>query len=362
MISVKCPACGLVDFNVGDCTRCGTPLAGRETLGGPDYVTEEQAEQARSLRVARVVLAACAVVVLGLSALGVLYLAHRPAKRQWFWSFHRHEPTVAEIFAHHAEVTGGAARLSKLQSFRAAGRMFFAGGEAARLAARAPEGAGFAMYVRQPDKVASEVEFGAASFEESQAGGAEELRLLLRRGFDGERGWEHAERTVLTGGAGAPVREHRTRELEGEQLEQLKHSARATGLLRLAEEYGSSLKLRGRAEVTWDESGAQRPAGRRARAQDAYVVSGVNARDRNVTFYFDTLTGLLVRVDFEAEDPEGETVEVRCYVGDYREVAGLRLPHRLSYRRGDETTTINFEQFYPNDEVADSLFEMPEGE
>lgn len=362
MISVKCPACGLVDWNVGDCTRCGTPLAGQEAPGGSHYVSEEQAEQARSLRVARLMVAACAVVVLGLSALGVLYLAHKPAKQQWFWSFYRHEPTVAEIFAHNTKVTGGAERLAKLKSFRAEGRIFFAGGEAAQLAARAPKGAGFTMYAKRPGKVASEVEFGAVSFEESRAGGADELRLLLRRGFDGERGWEHSERTLLTSGSAAPVKRHATRELEGEQLEEMKHSAQTTGLFRLADEYGSSLTLKGREAVTWDESGAQKPAARRGRVQDAYVVSGVNARGRSVTFYFDTLTGLLLRVDFEADDSEGETVEVSCYMGDYSEVGGLRLPHRLSYRRGDETATIKFEKFYPNDDIADSLFEMPEEE
>lgn len=359
MISVKCPACGLVDWNVGDCTRCGTPLAGAEGPGGSLSATEEQAEQARSLRVARVVVAACASVMLGLSALGVLYLAHKPAKRQWFWSFYRHEPTAAEILAHNTKATGGAARLAELKSFRAEGRMHFAGGAAAQLAARAPQGASFTMYVKRPGKVASEVEFGAASYEESRAGGADELRLLLRRGFDGERGWEYTERTVLTSGSAAPVRRRQTRELEGEQLEQMRHSAQTTGLFRLADEYGSSLRLTGREEVTWDESGAPKPAGRRSRAQDAYVVSGVNARDEGVAFYFDTLTGLLLRVDFEADDSEGEAVRVGCYMGDYREVGGLMLPHRLSCKRGDETATIRFEKFYPDDDIADSLFEMP---
>jgi hypothetical protein len=53
----------------------------------------------KSLRTARVVATACAVVVLGLTAVGALYVAHKPSKWQRFWSFYRHEPTLAEISA-----------------------------------------------------------------------------------------------------------------------------------------------------------------------------------------------------------------------------------------------------------------------
>ena len=93
MISVKCPACGLVDWNVGDCKRCGTPLAGLGAEGedGEGYSrgVSEWAANARAVRRARVAMAVCAVVVLALTALGVLYVAHKPTKRQWFWSFYR---------------------------------------------------------------------------------------------------------------------------------------------------------------------------------------------------------------------------------------------------------------------------------
>lgn len=353
MISVKCPACGLVDWNVSDCKRCGTPLAGQEAPDGFLHA----AEHARSLRTARAVVAACALAVLALSALCVLYLAHKPAKRQWFWSFYRHDPTVAEIFSHNVKVSGGAERFAKLESFRAAGRMHFAGGEAAELAARAPEGAGFTMYVKRPDKVASEIEFAPTEPADAGEPSAAEVRLLLRRGFDGERGWESFERTVLGGGSTVPVREQKTRALEGEQLEQMKHSAKAAGLFGLAGEYAPGLRLDGRAEANWDVTG--KPGARPRRVHEAYVVSGENAQGKGVTFYFDTLTGLLLRADFEAEDGDGETFKVECYLGDYREVGGLMLPHRLHYQRGEEALTLTLDRYFPNEELPDTLFEPP---
>jgi hypothetical protein len=353
MISVKCPACGLVDWNVGDCTRCGTPLAGQEPPGGSEYSTEEQAEQARSLRVARVVVAVCACVVLGLSGLGVLYLAHKPAKPQWFWSFQRHEPTVAEIFAHNMEVTGGARRIAELRSFRAEGRFAFHSGEAARAAAAAGGEVTFVMHVKQPDKTGLEVEMGPPK-----------AAVSIRRGFDGSRGWEYLERTTLTPDSTVPIRQHSSRELDGDELGRLKHSSRTTSLVRLADEY-TSLKLTGREAVTWSTRGALTPSGRvlldnELRGHEAYLVSGVNREGRNETFYFDTETGLLLRVDFEAEDEEGEVVRVECHFGDYKEVGGLKFPHRLYFKRGEEAATLTFEKYFPNEPIPDSTFEMPE--
>ena len=141
MISVKCPACGLVDWNVGDCKRCGESLVGLSAEGGEGdgYFpgVSEWAAEARAIRAARLVVTACACVVLCLTVLGALYLAHRPARPQWFWSFYRDEPTVVEIFARNLEATGGPKRIAALRSLKAEGRLALVGGDAAREAAEA---------------------------------------------------------------------------------------------------------------------------------------------------------------------------------------------------------------------------------
>lgn len=378
MISVKCPACGLVDRNVGDCKRCGEPLAGLSPeYDGEGYApgVSEWAAEARSVRTARRVMAACAVVVLALTTLGALYLAHRPTQRQWFWSFYRDEPTVAEIFAHNLEVSGGAARRAQLRSFRGEGRLTFNGGEAAQTAGG---DATFVMHAKAPDKTEMEVELAppkssdappeAASAPPSNdspfAPPAPQTTVSLRRGFDGARGWEYVERTALAPGSTVPVKQYSSQELNADELERMKHSARALGLARLDEEY-ASLKLTGRERVTWATQGGVVVAGRTLpdvalRGHEAYVLSGVNKVGRNETLYFDTETGLLLRVDFEAEDERGEAVKVECHFGDYREVGGLKLPHRLTFNRGEESETLTFESYVPNDPIPDSTFEMPE--
>ena len=93
---------------------------------------------------------------------------------------------------------------------------------------------------------------------------------------------------------------------------------------------------------------------------EVYVVSGADEDGKAESFYFDTLSGLLLRNDFEASDKEGGTVKVECYLSDYREVEGLKLPHRIQFKRGDEYMTLNFDNYSPNDAIPDSTFDPPE--
>ena len=379
MISVKCPACGLVDWNVGNCKRCETPLVGLDAEGGGGHgyfhgAFEEDEAAARTVQTARRVVAVCAVVVLGLTALGGLYLARRPTGKQWFWSFYRHDPTVAEIFRHNLEVSGGAERVKALRSFKGEGRLNFNGGEAARVATSAGGEVTFVMHVKMPDKSEMEIEMGQpkrsnSPFDEARAPlsdyftpAAPKVTVSLRRGFDGARGWEYVERTILTPGSTVPIKQHSSRELEGDELERIKHSSRSNGLVRLDDEY-TSLRLDGRERVTWGTQNASihdEVVDDELRGHEAYVVSGVNKEGKNETLYFDTETGLLLRVDYEEEDDEDETVKVACSFGDYREVGGLTLPHRIHFRRDEESMTLTMENYLLNEPVPDSTFEMPE--
>jgi hypothetical protein len=378
MISVKCPACGLVDWNVGDCKRCGTSLVGLGPEGeaqGYFPGVSEWAAQARAVRNARRVMAVCGAALLGLVALGVLYVANKPAKRQWFWSFYRKEPAVAEIFAHNTEVCGGAERMAKLRSFRAEGRIKFVGGEAAQVADSVGGQVTFVMHAKPPDKTEMEIEMGAAESSpspyEAQPSlssywqpSAPKVTLSLRRGFDGRKGWEYVERTILTPGSTIPVKQYSSRELDGDALERMKRSAQTTAPVRLDDEY-TSLRLTGREPVQWVTTSGPNYEGLEwdaaLRGHEAYVVSGVKREDgKDETLYFDTLTGLLLRVDFEAEDAEGDSVKVECYFNDYKEAGGLKLPHRLHFKRGEETMTLTFEKYVPNDPTPDSTFDPPE--
>lgn len=388
MNSTKCPACGLVAWDDGegaDCKRCGAPPAAPDAPPqGFNYAPPQgfnyydaPAENAHGGRGALAVCAQAAVLLTLLAAvtLGVLYVAHRPKKPQWFWSFYRDNPTVAEIFAHNLEVSGGVARLARIRGFRAAGVVRYRGGAAARAVGPMRDRVKFVVHVKAPDKVEMEVEIGAVGGGEEKADDplygrrfsllprAPAVQVNLRRGFNGTRGWEYAERLILTPGSTVPIKQHSTRELEGAELEQVKISAKTTtGLVRLGDEY-TSLAFAGRQVVGWpaeNTSDFTEVATARSMEHDAYVVRGVNRRGRNETLYFDAVTGLLVRVDFVADAPGGGTVDVECYPDDYREVEGVSFPHTLRYRQGDERFTLDFKEYVPNDPIPDSTFEPPE--
>jgi hypothetical protein len=376
MISVKCPACGLVDWNTGDCNRCGTSLVGLDADGdssGYGYFSRpfDHASLARSVRGARIVMAVCVVCVLGLSALGALYLAHKPSKPQWFWSFYRSEPTVAEIFAHNLEVSGGAARVRALRSFRGEGKLVFVGGDAGRAASMIGGEVTFVMHGKLPDKSEMEIEMGAAPSSDlpfyqqpSPSDYGAKITANFRRGFNGTRGWEYTERTILKPGSTVPLRQYSTHELEGDELARMRRSSRTTGLVRVNDEY-SSLKLTGRQLVNWGTQFGMThtghwPIDKDIHGHEVYVVSGVNREGENETLYFDTQTGLLLRVDFEAREKEGETAKVTCTFGDYKEVGGLKLPHRVHFRQDEKSMTLTLEKYLLNEPVPDSTFEMPE--
>lgn len=377
MISVKCPSCGLVDWNTGDCKRCGTSLVGLDADGddgGHGYFSRpfDHVAHARSIRGARIVMAVCVVFVLGLSALGALYLAHKPAKPQWFWSFYRAEPTVAEIFAHNLEVSGGAERVRGLRSFRGEGKLAFSGGDAGRAAKIIGGETTFVMHGKLPDKSEMEIEMGAEPSADlpfymrpdpSEYGA--KITASFRRGFDGTRGWEYTERTILKPGSTVPLRQYSTHELEGDELERIKDSSRTLGLVQVDDMY-TSLKLTGRRIVDWGTQFGMThtghwPIDEDIHGHEVYVVSGVNREGKDETLYFDTLTGLLLRVDFAGKEKEGEAAKVTCTFGDYKEVGGLKLPHRVHFRQGGgEAMTLTLEKYLLNEPVPDSTFEMPE--
>ncbi len=380
MISVKCPACGLVDWNTGDCKRCGTSLVGLDADGsdGHGYFSRpfDHAGHARSVRGARMVMAVCAVVVLGLSALGALYLAHKPARPQWFWSFYRSEPTAAEIFAHNLEVSGGTTRIKSLRSFRAEGRLIYAGGEMSRLARVAGGSVTLVMHAKEPDKIETEIEIGAPnnsnlpfaaerpSLSSYLQPAAPKITLSLRRGFDGTRGWEYAESLILTPGSTVPIKKYTSRELEGDELEQMKRHSPMANLFRGEGEHRGG-KLDGRVPVTWSSRGTLTPAGHAVvddelRGHEAYVVSTMNKAGKEEKFYFDTLTGMLLRANYGEEEIEGKAIKMDCIFGDYKEVGGLKLPHSFYFKNGEESMTLTIEKYLPNDPIPDSTFEMPE--
>ena len=268
---------------------------------------------------------------------------HQQPQKPWFWSLFRSKPTVEEIFAHNTEVSGGARAFQSATSQRATGEISVVSHTKFGYYGSSSVMGKVVMQAKAPNKVETELEITVSGIDAKQ---------IVRRGFNGTRGWEYSERYVREPSSRTPVMKRELREITGPDLEQLKHLAPATGMTRLKDNY-SSLLLIGQEKIGQDID-SRLTFGER----EAYVVRGLNKENKFETFYFDIETGLLSRLDFEA-DRDGEVSTIECYLKDYRDVGDLKIPSTITYKIKDALVTIVFKEFDLKAFIDDSVFEMP---
>jgi hypothetical protein len=92
---------------------------------------------------------------------------------------------------------------------------------------------------------------------------------------------------------------------------------------------------------------------------DAYVIeAAVPEGGAPTKMYFDTQTGLLVRVESENHDADGVS-HLREDLSDYRVVDGVKLPFSSKETNGDTTYTITMSEVHHNVDLEDSSFAKP---
>jgi photosynthetic reaction center cytochrome c subunit len=91
---------------------------------------------------------------------------------------------------------------------------------------------------------------------------------------------------------------------------------------------------------------------------EAYVVSGIRKGLPPWKFYFDTRSGLLVRVVRYSDSPLGLDPTEIDY-SDYREVDGVKIPFSWTIKRSWSTTITRIEEIKQNVAIDDAEFQMP---
>ncbi|HEX8285491.1 MAG TPA: hypothetical protein VF588_19205 [Pyrinomonadaceae bacterium] len=362
MDMIRCHLCGTPDFtSAATCKRCGRRLSGFRAryvvvpvalalilaLFAAVRYFDEKAKEARlnNLRAGIGV----RYDIIDASTGAVDTDAAPTPQTPWFRSWFRSRPTAEEVFEYNLGVSGGAEAVAAVKSHRSTGTLTFSPVRPAGIyysgENKLPPPAKIVTYAKAPDKILTELEMAsAAQFPE--------FRQLIRRGFDGQRGWEYIERYEREPGAEQEVKRAELREMEGSELEQARHYASAGGLVRVAKQFDSLVML--------DNQKVSQPRYRGLKQFDreCYVVRGLNRQNRLETFYFDIDTGLLLRFDFDAQGPDGPAT-IEAYPEDYREVGKLLLAFRLTFKSDDVWVAIVFDQFKLNDTIPDSAFEMP---
>ena len=81
--------------------------------------------------------------------------------------------------------------------------------------------------------------------------------------------------------------------------------------------------------------------------RSVYALQPANLKKAHYTLYFDSESGLLVRIGYYWD------------LKDYRELDGVLFPHRIEMSRKGGSTTYEFTEVRHNVPVEDSLFVMP---
>jgi len=215
-------------------------------------------------------------------------------------------PTVRKILAKYVQAIGGKPANEKIKSRMTKGTV--------EIPAAGIKGT-FESYTAAPNK----------SVSKNTLPGIGEII----EGFDGQTAWSI---NPLQG----------NRDKQGEELEQTKLLNNFYREINLAQLY-PKMELKGTEKVG---------------ETDAYVVVGTPKVGTPETFYFDTKSGLLVRQDIIAIQPEGNT-PTRTFYEDYREVDGIKIPYKIRTILPQFEVVITTTEVKNNVVVEDAKFAKP---
>lgn len=147
--------------------------------------------------------------------------------------------------------------------------------------------------------------------------------------FDGTAGWANNPQTGV-------------RDLSAAELAQERISADFYAPLNIQATF-SGLAVRGKEKVG---------------EQDAIVLEGKESTGGPRVMYFDAASGLLIRVTVVRES-EGSQVTVENYLDDYRDVDGVKVPHRLIQVQPQFRIITQVTEVRNNAPVEEAVFAKP---
>lgn len=217
-------------------------------------------------------------------------------------------PTVDEILDKYVKAIGGKEAIEKVTSRVGKGTF--------ELPSFGANGS-IETYAKAPNKTAMTIDIGGFGKVESV--------------FDGTKGWSADPQSGL-------------RELSGTELAMTKRDADLYRSLKLKSQY-TKIEVTGKEKVGDSE---------------AYVVTGTPAEGKPEKMYFDVNSGLLTRMDIEAETPQG-AMAFQVFLQDYKAVDGVKVPFTL--RRESEAfgMVIKYTEVKHNVAVEDAKFNKPSG-
>jgi outer membrane lipoprotein-sorting protein len=227
-----------------------------------------------------------------------------------------HAQTADEVVEKYLTAIGGRAALGKLTSRTATGTI--------SVATPAGDLTGtIELYNKAPNKARTVVKIDASSLGVGQ--------ILQDQRFDGTSGYAIDS---LNG----------NRDITGDQAEMMRGSTFPSPLLRYKEE-GARVELLGKEKVG---------------DRDAYVLRFTPKAGPASRQFFDGETSLLVKSVVTVNVPQlGTDLEQTVEMSDYRDVDGVKVPHRTRSVNQVQSLTIIFTKVEHNKPIDDSSFAKP---
>jgi zinc protease len=214
-------------------------------------------------------------------------------------------PTVDQVLDKYVDALGGRAAWKKITSRQSTGTI--------EVPAMNLSGT-FQVIEKAPNQTLSVVVVAGANF---------------REGFDGKMGWSDDPQNGV-------------REQSGAELEEARRQADFYHPLDLRQLY-KKLTLTGTEKIG---------------ERNTYVVEGATGSGDPDKMYFDTETGLALRVVGQHHSPEGVSV-VQEDLDDYRAVDGVRVPFSIRQTSAENVFTIKIAEVHQNLPIDDAQFSKP---
>ena len=212
---------------------------------------------------------------------------------------------VEQIFTRYTEAVGGQEAIDRVTSYKTKGTFELAGRRGS-----------IEIWGKDPNKNLTVMQFPVVG--------------TIKKGFDGETQWVQTPAGTVTDSS-----EQEIAEVE-----------------RDAEIYRS-----GKIKNLYEKVRLERKAWLSGR--DVYMIEGIPAKGPSEKLFFDIENGLLVRWDMARKHPERGTVFVKVHLDDYKDVDGVKVPHKVRFAFESFSFTITIDEVKHNVAINDAVFKKP---
>lgn len=217
--------------------------------------------------------------------------------------------SLDEIIKNNLEAKGGAEKINAFKTGKMSGKMVMQTFELP-----------FTMWLKKPNQVKMEMVFQGTT---------------MTFGYDGNIVWQISP---FAGGT-------EPQEVTGEQADQIKD----TGEI-MDEPFIDYMKKGHKIELIGKED---------MEGTEVFKMKLTRKDGREIYYFIDTEVFIELKTSTTKKKQDGTEIKIDTTFGDYKPVAGVMMPHSLSFSINQQTMSMTLDAIEPNVELAEDFFSMP---